>query len=104
MDKLKAKLKPTVIVKDSDLPGTQTASIKSLEPGAIPDALAAFDQLPNSAHVRLAIVAPLFSTSTATVWRWVKSGRLPAPKKLGPNTTAWNVGDLRRAMAAVQEI
>jgi len=66
---------------------------------AIPASLAQFDQLPDSAHVRLPVVAALHGISAPTVWRWVKSGRLPAPLKLGPNTTAWRVGDLRRAEA-----
>jgi predicted DNA-binding transcriptional regulator AlpA len=62
----------------------------------IPAALAQFDQLPDSAHVRLPVVAGLRGVSAATVWRHVKAGLLPAPVKLGPNTTAWRVGDLRR--------
>ena len=64
--------------------------------GSIPAALANFDSLPDSAHVRLPIVAALRGSSPATVWRHVKAGLLPAPVKLGPNTTAWRVGDLRR--------
>lgn len=65
-------------------------------PGSIPAALANFDSLPDSAHVRLPIVAAWRGSSPATIWRHVKSGLLPAPVKLGPNTTAWRVGDLRR--------
>lgn len=65
----------------------------------IPAALAQFEELPESAHVRLPIVTALYGISAATVWRWVKSGRLPAPRKLGPNTTGWRVGDLRRRRA-----
>lgn len=64
---------------------------------SIPAALAQFDDLPNSASVRLPVVAALNGISAPTVWRWVKAGRIPAPKKLGPNTTAWNVGELRQA-------
>lgn len=66
----------------------------------LPAALAAFDSLPDAAHVRLPVVAALKSVSPATVWRWVKAGRLPAPVKLGPGVTAWKVGDLRRAEVA----
>lgn len=66
---------------------------------SIPAALAQFDSLPDSAHVRLPIVAALNGISAPTVWRWVKTGRLPQPSKLGPNTTGWRVGDLRRALA-----
>ena len=63
--------------------------------------LAQFDTLPESAHVRLPVVAALHGIGPATVWRWVKAGRLPAPVKLGPNTTAWRVGELRRVMSQV---
>lgn len=59
-----------------------------------------FDELPNSAHVTLEVVARLFGISTPTVWRWVKSGHLPAPVKLGPNVTRWNVGALRALLKA----
>lgn len=68
-------------------------------PPTIPSALANFDVLPDSAFVRLPVVAGLNGISPATAWRWVKSGRLPAPIKTGPNTTVWRVGDLRRAAA-----
>jgi predicted DNA-binding transcriptional regulator AlpA len=61
-----------------------------------PAALVHFDSLPDSAHVRLPVVAALRGSSPATIWRHVKAGLLPAPVKLGPNTTAWRVGDLRR--------
>lgn len=63
----------------------------------IPAALAQFDDLPNSAYVRIPVVSQLKGISEPTVWRWVKQGRLPAPEKIGPNTTAWNVGKLREA-------
>jgi predicted DNA-binding transcriptional regulator AlpA len=64
---------------------------------AIPASLAQFDDLPDSASVRLPVVAALNGISAPTVWRWVKAGRLPAPRKTGPNVTVWSVGELRRA-------
>lgn len=70
---------------------------------AIPASLAQFDDLPDSASVRLPVVAALNDISAPTVWRWVKAGRLPAPRKAGPNTTVWSVGELRRAREA-QEV
>lgn len=73
--------------------------IRECDETAIPAALVQFDQLPNSAHVRLPVVCALNGVSAPTVWRWVKSKRLPAGKRLGPNTTAWNVGELRQFMA-----
>lgn len=66
----------------------------------IPDALRNFDSLPDSANVRLPVVAALFACAGVTVWRRVKAGTLPAPRKLGARVTAWNVADLRRALAA----
>ena len=66
----------------------------------LPKALAHFDNLPDSAHVRLPVVAAWRGISEATVWRHVKAGLLPVPVKLGPNTTAWNVGALRRSSPA----
>lgn len=66
-------------------------------------ALTDFDRLPDSAFVRLGTVAALFATSAPNVWKWVKVGKLPAPVKLGPQTTAWQVGALRAALAALSE-
>ena len=76
----------------------ETKSETKSEAPAIPAALAVFDQLPDAAHVRLPVVAGLNGIAPPTVWRWVKSGRLPAPLRLSPGVTAWRVGDLRLAM------
>ena len=70
------------------------------DPSAIPDALTNYDSVPDSAHVRLPVVQALVGCSSATVWRMVKRGTLPAPRKLSERVTAWNVGDLRKALAA----
>ena len=32
-----------------------------------------------------------YPSSAATIWRWVKLGKFPAPVQLGPQTTAWPV-------------
>lgn len=68
------------------------------KPGATPGALTNFPSLPDEAHVRQPVVEALFACSAATVWRWVKSGRLPQPRKLSARVTAWNVGELRAAL------
>lgn len=60
-------------------------------------ALSQFDELPASAHVRLPVVSALFGISTATVWRWSKSGHLPAPVHIN-GVTMWNVASLRAHM------
>lgn len=68
----------------------------------IPDALTHFDALPDSAHVRLPVVQALYACSVSSVWRGVKSGRIPQPRKLSPRTTCWQVGDLRSALTNIR--
>lgn len=63
--------------------------------GSLPDALRNFDSLPDDAYVRQRVVEALFACSSATVWRRVKDGRIPKPRKLSDGVTAWNVGKLR---------
>jgi predicted DNA-binding transcriptional regulator AlpA len=65
----------------------------------LPSALQYFDQLPDSANVRQPIVEALFACSSTTLWRRVKDGRIPKPRKLSDRVTAWQVGELRRALA-----
>ena len=62
-------------------------------------ALRFFDQLPDSAQVRLPVVQALFGVSSATVWRMVKSKQLKA-HKLTERTTTFNVGELRALLAS----
>lgn len=69
-----------------------------LHSAPVPDALRNFDSLPEVGHVRLPVVAALFACSPATVWRRVKSGDLPAPRKLSEKVTAWRVAELRKAL------
>jgi predicted DNA-binding transcriptional regulator AlpA len=69
-----------------------------------------FDQTPDSAYLRERQLVGdprdptcprLLPVSRATLWRMVKAGRFPAPHKLGPNTTAWLCGDVRRYLCGV---
>jgi predicted DNA-binding transcriptional regulator AlpA len=69
------------------------------DPSAIPGALKNFDSLPDSAHVKLPVVAALFACSSATIYRRIKAGTLPAPRKFSQRNSAWNVGEVRRAMS-----
>lgn len=75
------------------MPEATTAAAENITP---------IDHLPASAMLRLAQFArhpenqnPVIPASPASIWRWVKAGRFPSPVKIGPNTTAWRVGDLR---------
>lgn len=60
-----------------------------------------FDQLPNSAFVRLPVVKILYACSSATVWRnSKKDGRIPEKVKLTSRVTGWNVGELRKSLGS----
>lgn len=67
---------------------------------AIPPSLVNFDSMPDSAYIRLPVLKALYGVSSATIWRGVKSGVIPKPKKLTERTTAWNVGQVRAALLA----
>jgi predicted DNA-binding transcriptional regulator AlpA len=58
-----------------------------------------FDTLPDSSNVRLPVVQILYGVSAATVWRNVKNGNIPKPRKLTSRTTCWNVGELRKSLS-----
>lgn len=71
---------------------------KKLSKDSIPDALQQFDDLPASAHIPARTLATLLDISEVSVWRWAKAGKLPRPRKLGANTTRFNVGEVREAL------
>ena len=58
-----------------------------------------FSQLPPEAHVRLPVVKALYACSAASVWRYCKVGIIPKPHKLSARVTAWQVGELKKALA-----
>jgi len=66
----------------------------------IPEALVNFDKLPDSAYVRLPVMRGLYGVSSASIWRGVKKLTIPTPIKLTERTTAWNVGLIRKSLAA----
>jgi len=69
--------------------------------GEIPAALSRFDQLPDAAFVGSDVVRGLMGDITdVSLWRWVKTGKFPAPKKMpGGRINSWRVGDLRAWLA-----
>lgn len=72
--------------------------IPSSQQTRLPRALQQFDQLPDAAHVDVRTVAGLFGISVPTVWRHTRSGKLPAPRKIGA-ATRWNVAELRALLS-----
>jgi predicted DNA-binding transcriptional regulator AlpA len=51
--------------------------------------------LPTSGLVRLRQVLAVLPISRSTWWRGISEGRFPRAIKLGPNTSAWRVEDIR---------
>jgi predicted DNA-binding transcriptional regulator AlpA len=58
--------------------------------------------LPDAARLREKHVIPLIGRSRASLWRDVRKGLFPAPKKHGA-ITSWKYGDVKKWLAA-QEI
>jgi len=46
----------------------------------------------------VAALCELTSWSPATVWRASRDGRLPAPVKIGPNSTRWREDEVTAAL------
>jgi prophage regulatory protein len=59
--------------------------------------------LPKEGWVRLPSVLSVIPVSRSTWWTGVKSGRFPKPTKLGPNTSAWWVPDIRALIERLRE-
>lgn len=39
-------------------------------------------------------IARRFGICRTSVWRWLAKSQLPAPVRLGPNTTRWRLADI----------
>lgn len=51
--------------------------------------------LPDAGFVRLPVVLSVIPVSKSTWWSGIKTGKFPAPIKLGPRTTCWRVEDIQ---------
>lgn len=53
--------------------------------------------LPETGFIRVGqLSGGIVPVSRATSWRWVKSGRFPAPVRLSMGVTAWRAEDVRK--------
>jgi predicted DNA-binding transcriptional regulator AlpA len=86
---------PTIQADGSFPKNLERSHAKEPKPIQCPD----FDTMSNSGFVRLPTLLSLFACSRSTIWRWVKAGKIPAPKKLGPRVTAWNVAEIRQVIS-----
>ena len=61
-----------------------------------------FTALPQQGFLRLPAILEIIPVGKSTWWEGVKSGRFPKGVKLGANTTAWRVEDIRKLMDSFQ--
>jgi len=59
--------------------------------------------LPAEGFVRKPVVLAVFGMTKTTLHRWIAEKRFPAPKRLGPATVAWDVGELRAHMEQIRK-
>lgn len=60
-----------------------------------------FDTLPNAAFISVSKAAGVLGVSRGTYYRWVKSAKVPAPVRVGDNTSRVSVGQLRKVISAL---
>ncbi len=48
-------------------------------------------------YLRVRDVADMLGVHPATVWRWVKEGKLPRPKKASPRISVWREDEVLEA-------
>lgn len=63
----------------------------------------ALDSLPDSALVSDRELAQLVGVNPTTIWRWARTGLLPAPQRIGTRCTRWQLGGARKALALAME-
>jgi len=49
-------------------------------------------------YMRVKQVAQQLGIASSTCWRWVQSGKLPAPKKLSPRVTVWDAAEIQSSI------
>ncbi|UVJ46221.1 AlpA family phage regulatory protein [Pseudomonas sp. LS1212] len=64
------------------------------------DPIKNFDDLPNSAIVRLPVVIALVGISRASWWNGIKDGIYPKALQIAPRSVGWRVADIRAVLAA----
>lgn len=62
----------------------------------------AINDLPSPVFLRQPQVLAMVPISDATLWRWIKAKKFPAPVKLGPSITAWRADDVMTWAQGIQ--
>lgn len=58
--------------------------------------------LPETGFVRLSTILRIYPVGRSTWWAGCKSGKYPSGVKIGPNTTAWRVEDIKKLLDSAQ--
>ena len=66
----------------------------------IPPVFPDLKTMSDSGFIRLPQVKFLYGVSSASVWRFCRNGKIPAPVKLSERVTAWSVGAIKADLAA----
>ena len=45
-------------------------------------------------------LANYFDVSRATIWRWVKTGKLPQPVRITPGCSRWRLSEVKERMSS----
>ena len=61
------------------------------------------NNLPQAGFVRIPQILSVIPISRSSWWAGVKSGRYPAPIKLGANTTVWKAEDIHALIRQIAE-
>lgn len=61
------------------------------------------NNLPQAGFVRIPQILSVIPISRSSWWAGVKSGRYPAPIKLGANTTVWKAEDIHSLIMQIAE-
>lgn len=48
-------------------------------------------------------IPPIIPVSRSTWWQWVKDGKAPRGKKLGPRITAWKAEDIAELLSMLDK-
>ena len=56
---------------------------------------------PDAGFLRLPEILKLFPVSKSSWWAGVRNGKWPRSYKLGDNTTAWKISDIRELLDSV---
>lgn len=54
--------------------------------------------------INVKTLAERYNIHRATVWRWVRIGRLPKPVRFGGNVTRWRMADIEKFEAEAEKV